>query len=439
MAVFHIGRPLLLSRTWKGGTGLRPVATGELPETSVDYPMHGFTHVDAPCHMIRGGRALEDCDISQLCGPAALVDVSDTVPGKPVTAAMLAARTKHARPGDILILRSNLPQQYDAELRAYKQDSPWVDDEASRYIAEAGFKALAVDFPQDFIAREMAARRVENHEFTEHQIVLGAGLMHLEHLVGLQGIESPRAFLAGLPLRLSGRADGGPASPVLLTDCPPEMPVVHDLSVLVAPDHRGLVETFLTLDFEAGDPVQETGVRFAGHSHTHVLTPRYLDPQAPGIAELVGAPLVGDCAVLDVSDYEQNRPISREMLESRPAPSARSILIRTGFADRVPYNSPEYEARSPFLDSDAAALLVERGHCLVAFDFEADRGRKRLAGAPARRDDLEAERVLLEGGTVLVKNLRGTGALGRTFTLVAMPLLLPGAEAAPARVVGLSW
>jgi len=441
MDVVHIGRPLQQSAKWKGGTSLRRAGPDKLPETAVHYPQHGFTHVDAPCHMIRGGAALEDCRLSQLCNWASLVDVSDTVPSGAVTAELLEARAGHARPGDILLLRSGLSERFSSESPEYTHESPYVDASGSRWIAENGFCALAIDFPQDYLAREMSRRVVRTHEFTEHQIVLGAGLMHLEHVRGLDQLKTERVFLAGLPLRLAGRADGGPASPVVLTDCPSHNPSAWELSLPVDADWRGRVERFFTLSFESGDQVQETGVQFAGPSHTHVLTPRYVDPDAAGVDGWIGTPLVRDYDIVDLADLPDGRGISRSALETRfPEPNRGAVLLRTGYMDRVPYTHLEWEERSPWLETDAAQFLVDKGCSVVALDFEADAGRKRLKGETPSLAELDAEKIILGSGAALVKNLQATTALtGQVVTLVVMPLLLPGAESAPARVVGLKW
>ena len=91
---------------------------------------------------------------------------------------------------------------------------------------------LVIDFPQDYVAREMGDRLVTNPEFTEHQIVLGANLMHLEHVINLGAIDRDRVFLIGWPLRLPD-ADGGPASPVALSEWPGGEPRIVDLTLPV--------------------------------------------------------------------------------------------------------------------------------------------------------------------------------------------------------------
>ena len=83
---------------------------------------------------------------------------------------------------------------------------------------------------------------------------------------------------------------------------------------------------------------------------------------------------------------------------------------------------------------------MEHGYRLIAADFEIDAGRKRLRNAPARLRDLSSEAILLGRGLALAKNLTNLSALGANNPwLAAMPLNLPDAEAAPARVLGLEW
>lgn len=441
LSVISLANPIVRHWNWMGETLHRKPEPGFLAETGVDWPKHGFTHVDAPCHMVRGSLTLDECRLDQLCGEAAVVDISDCVPAGKVTAELLESRGTHVRRGDIVILRSNLHRKFPNTSDAYWQQSPWLDPGGSKWIVERGCTALVIDFPQDYIARDMNDRQVTNDEFVEHQIVLGAKLMHLEHVINLWEIERKRVFLIGWPLRLP-KADGGPASPVALTRWPSASPRIVDLSLPIRADWRDRVTVGLAKSFEAGDPVQETGVRFEGHSHTHVLTPRYVDPEGPALAEFLGAPLVGPAGVADLSHAPDDTAIDSATLESG-LPDARAgdiLILRTGFSERVEYGDPAWPDRSPWLTVAAAELIAGRGYRVVAADFEIDAGRKRLRGGPARLGDLNAEATLLRSGVALVKNLANLSTLGDAGAwLAAMPLNLPDAEAAPARVLGLEW
>ncbi len=426
--------------SWSGDTLRIDPGNGNLAETGVDWPKHAFTHVDAPCHMIRGGRTLDDCALNQLCGEAALVDVSDLVPSGAVDAKVLEERGVHVKPGDLLILRSNLNEIHPNTTGDYWQKSPYVDAEGSQWIVDRGCRALVIDFPQDYVAREMGDRQVTNPEFTEHQIVLGANLMHLEHVVNLSAIRQDRVFLVGWPLRLPG-ADGGPASPVALTEWPGPDPRIVDLSLPITDNWTGKVSIGLALAFENGDAVQESRVHIEGHTHTHVLTPKYIAAGA-GVDAFMGAPLARYADIADLSDVSNEEPISAGKLSAAiPDPNAKNmLLLRTRFAERVAYDDPNWCALSPSLSEEAANWIAAAGYEVVGADFEIDESRKATRAGPTNRTALKAESILLRHDVCLLKNICSLGDLKADHPfVVATPLNLPEAEASPARVLALEW
>ena len=426
--------------SWSGDTLRIEPEEGRLPETGVDWPKHGFTHVDAPCHMIRGGRTLDDCDLNQLCGEAAVVDVSDLVPSGAVTADVLEQRGGHVAAGDLLILRSNLREVHPNTTEDYWLKSPYVDAGGSQWIVDRGCRALVIDFPQDYVAREMGDRIVTNPEFTEHQIVLGANLMHLEHVVNLSAIDQDRVFLIGWPLRLPG-ADGGPASPIALTRWPGPEPRIVDLSLPVTDNWTGKVSIGLAKAFEKGDPVQESRVRFEGHSHTHVLTPKFIGV-GDGLEAFMGARLARPADIAHLTDVADGARIDVDHLtRAVPEPTGNNmLLIHTGFSERIAYDDPQWCGLSPSLTEAAAHWIADAGYEAVGTDFEPDEGRRKAGTAGVRRSDLEAEAVLLEQGVCLAKNLTCLGELSAAHPfVVAMPLNLADAEAAPARVLAMEW
>ena len=438
--VIKLGQPIQKHWSWSGDVYRYPGASNQLGETGVEWSKHGFTHVDAPCHMIRAGWTLDDCDIGQLCGEAALVDVSDLVPSGAVNAEILEARSDHVHRGDILILRSNLHRVHPNTSPDYWQKSPYVDASGSQWIVDRGCRALVIDFPQDYCAREMDDRLVPNEEFTEHQIVLGAKLMHLEHVTDLWKIDQQRVFLIGWPLRLTG-ADGGPAAPLALLDWPSADPRIADISLPIAADWRGKVAVCLAKSFENGDPVQETGVRFQGHSHTHFLAPKYLGGPED-IEHFLGNRLCQRADLVELSSLPDNHPISNDDLAAALATTnnERVLLLRTGFSERVDYSDKRWLALSPYLTEAAAHWIAEKGYEVVAVDFEIDEGRKKLSFQMPAKDELSAEARLLEHGIGIIKNLTNLSALKTNNPFIAaMPLNLPGAEAAPARVLALEW
>jgi len=80
---------------------------------------------------------------------------------------------------------------------------------------------------------------------------------------------------------------------------------------------------------------------------------------------------------------------------------------------------------SPVLSREAATAMAQNGILLVGTDG--------ISIDPIGDPGLPAHRVLLEAGVVVLEGLDLSGAPAGAYDLFAMPLLIPGADGAPAR------
>jgi len=236
-----------------------------LEEFIIEIPKHGYTHCDAPSHMIKKGKSLSDCDIEKLCNWASLIDVSECVGDKAIDAGILEKNKKKIKKGDIIVLRSNLNELFPNTSNEYWKNSPYLDDSGCNWLIETEAKAIVFDFPQDRAAKDLEFRIVKNNEFTEHQIILGADIMHVEHAINLNLINDDRFFFFGLPISLPN-ADGGSCNPISISGLKEKNYNILDHSSLMIDNE--LFKSFLTLSFEKGDQVQETGFTLRGVTHT---------------------------------------------------------------------------------------------------------------------------------------------------------------------------
>ncbi|MGB7184949.1 MAG: cyclase family protein, partial [Burkholderiaceae bacterium] len=58
---------------------------------------HGFTHMDAACHMVPGGKTTSELELSRVVGRAAVIDLSDIEPMQQISATLLAERAAHLK------------------------------------------------------------------------------------------------------------------------------------------------------------------------------------------------------------------------------------------------------------------------------------------------------------------------------------------------------
>lgn len=185
---------------------------GDLFEVSwLRTTCHGFTHVDAPRHMVPGGPTLEALDLSRVVGPAAVIDLSDIQPNEEITAERLAGAAAHLRTGEIALFRTGWDRQRDWNDASFWRDAPYISREASEWLLERGPTACAFDFPQDYTIRLLLDGEVRPiPEHVTHDVLLRNEITLIEYIVNTMEIRGERTFLSAAPLNLPG-ADGAPA------------------------------------------------------------------------------------------------------------------------------------------------------------------------------------------------------------------------------------
>lgn len=196
---------------WEGRTHERDGCA----ETHFCFGGHGFTHCDAPRHMERDGAAMQELPFERWMHEAALVDLADLPLPTPLTEELLETRTRHVRPGDIVVLRSDLTNRLGYDSREWHLKAPNLTVKGARHLVGLEPTAIALDFPQDFVAREMPMRFVANEEFVAHHSVLRHGIPFIEDLRDLGEIGSDRFFLMAVPLKMPN-LDGAPMRVVAL-------------------------------------------------------------------------------------------------------------------------------------------------------------------------------------------------------------------------------
>ena len=194
-------------------------SNGDLFEASgLKTTCHGFTHMDAPSHMVSGGPTLDDLDLSRVVGPAAVIDLSDISPDQEITSAHLERSASHMQDGQIALFRTCWDGQRDWRTEAYWREAPWMSASACQWLLERRPTAVAFDFPQDWTIRRVLdgeMRPIKEH--VTHDILLRNGVTLIEYLVGTAAIETEHVFLCALPIRIPG-SDGAPARVVAWTE-----------------------------------------------------------------------------------------------------------------------------------------------------------------------------------------------------------------------------
>jgi arylformamidase len=171
--------------------------------TQLVMSTHAGTHLDAPFHFLDDGLTVDRLDLRRGFGPAWVLDFSGKAPKEEISAAELQMHGDVIRTGSRLIFRTGWDRVYP-EAR-YFSDMPGLSVEACRYLVERGVACVAIDTPSVNWSDYAAA----------HQVLLGAEVLLIESLRGLERLRGDQVILVALPLRIRGR-DGSPCRAIAL-------------------------------------------------------------------------------------------------------------------------------------------------------------------------------------------------------------------------------
>lgn len=181
------------------GDGAVRITRLEQPEamvSRVELSVHTGTHMDAPCHFIGGGAAIDQIPLERCVGPARIIDLRGIAAGSGI-------RREHL-PGHCdtraVLLHTGWSKQWGTE--HYFRDHPCLDGDAARFLVERGVQLVGVDMPS-----------VDQAPYEAHRALLGAGVLIVENLTNLESIGAELFHFIVLPLKLAGR-DGSPVRAV---------------------------------------------------------------------------------------------------------------------------------------------------------------------------------------------------------------------------------
>ena len=189
------------------------VAKGDTYQiTWAGWTVHGFTHIDAPRHMVADGATSSAFNLDDLVGAAAVVDLTAVGDNSPIDVAHLEATGQHIMPADRVLLKTGWDERRSYHTPEFWTEAPYMTRPACEWLLERRIKVIGYDFPQDqpirnFVTGEAAPGIAE---FVTHDVLLRNGVIMVEYLCNLGSLAGERVMLAALPLKIPD-ADGCPA------------------------------------------------------------------------------------------------------------------------------------------------------------------------------------------------------------------------------------
>ncbi|MCB1106589.1 MAG: cyclase family protein [Chlamydiia bacterium] len=177
---------------------------GEVANVShMSLCVHAGTHVDAPCHFLKGGSTVETLPLEILVGKAVVIEAmeADRLTQEVFEKASIPPDTER------LLVKTGNSKEWEKGATEFIEDYVGVSADGAKYLVEKGIKLIGVDYlsvaPLDEI--------VPTHEtLLKGEVVIIEGL-------NLSKIEPGTYTLYCLPLKIAG-SDGAPARVILTSE-----------------------------------------------------------------------------------------------------------------------------------------------------------------------------------------------------------------------------
>lgn len=166
---------------------------------------HMGTHMDAPAHMIAGGRTLDAYPVGHFIGAAVTLDLKARAARTIERAALLPHQAIIAG-NDFLLLNTGW-YDYWGEDR-YFVDYPVLSVDAALWLADLGLRGIGVD-----TVSVDAAGAGASAASAVHHALLSRDMVIIENLTNLDALSGLRFTFAAFPLSID-QADGSPVRAV---------------------------------------------------------------------------------------------------------------------------------------------------------------------------------------------------------------------------------
>jgi len=173
-----------------------------------------------------------------------------------------------------------------------------------------------------------------------------------------------------------------------------------------------------------GDDSNVTHLSMTAHTGTHIDAPDHFLDSRETLDQIPLGRFIGPAQVVELPS---GRDITADMIQEADIPAhTKRILFKTRNSQLWKQGVKEFQKDFMALDEKAAEYLVSRDVEVVGVDY--------LSVAPFRAPKA-THQILLEGKVLIIEGLDLSGIEPGQYTLYCLPLNIPEAEGAPARVL----
>lgn len=167
--------------------------------TRIEMGSHTGTHIDAPWHMVEGGRRLNEISLETLIGPAVVVEIAGT-------SSIARSHLEKLNFNDaqrILFKTDNSEHWNDGK---FYEQFVYLEPEAAEFLVQQGVKLVGIDY--------LSIDKFKSEQHPSHFVLLRRNVVIIEGL-NLNRVPPGYYQMTALPLNLQD-VDGAPTRVILM-------------------------------------------------------------------------------------------------------------------------------------------------------------------------------------------------------------------------------
>ena len=176
-------------------------------EKKLTFYSHTGTHMDAPAHMLKDGKCLDQYDVSRFHGNAIVLHFNSSK-AKTIDIEVLKPLENQLKNADFLLIHTGWSQYWGTH--DYFCNFPVLTSESAEWVTGTGLKGIGFD--------TISADSADTQSYPVHNILLGSDMVIVENLKNLDQLGQGPVEFSCFPLYIQ-KADGSPIRAVAFTDC----------------------------------------------------------------------------------------------------------------------------------------------------------------------------------------------------------------------------
>lgn len=165
-------------------------------EHQLTITSHTGTHIDAPAHVIDGGKTLDNLPIDAFVGTGFCLSIGNN---ESISTKQISALHSELQTIDFLLIHTGWSEKWNTV--EYQQNSPVFSLDAAKMLTQYNLKGIGID--------TLSPDPVDSVEIPVHKILLGKKILIIENLTNLNLLTGHQFLFHAMPLKTI-HADGAP-------------------------------------------------------------------------------------------------------------------------------------------------------------------------------------------------------------------------------------